>query len=301
MLKPFWCYYGGKWRSAPHYPAPRHDLLIEPFAGAAGYATRHHKHRVVLVEADPVVAELWRWLIGATEADVLALPAEVPTTVRDLGLPPGPSALIGFWIGKGGAVPRQSSSAWMRQGLNPSGWWGVEVRARIAAQVGAIKHWTLIEGSYEAAPDEEATWYIDPPYQRAGTHYRKRIVDYAALGAWCRTRRGQVIVCEEQGADWLPFEPFGSFKASPAKHGGKRCAEAVWLHDTTIPLKLGDRVRVGEVFGDGPHDSPGWATHGTEGRTGEIERIDYDGETARVRLDGDGVLHWYPVSILERP
>jgi hypothetical protein len=36
-----------------------------------------------------------------------------------------------------------------------------------AAQVGAIKHWTLIEGSYEAAPDEEATWYIDPPYQRA--------------------------------------------------------------------------------------------------------------------------------------
>jgi len=41
MLRPFWRYYGGKWRAAPRYPAPRHDLIIEPFAGAAGYAMRY--------------------------------------------------------------------------------------------------------------------------------------------------------------------------------------------------------------------------------------------------------------------
>jgi len=34
MLKPFWQYYGGKWRAAPHYPKPRHDTIVEPFAGA---------------------------------------------------------------------------------------------------------------------------------------------------------------------------------------------------------------------------------------------------------------------------
>lgn len=163
---------------------------------------------------------------------MLALPLEVPTTVRDLGLDPGPAALIGFWLNKGSAQPCQKPSAWMRGGTHASSFWGREVRARIASQVGAIKHWTLIYGSYDTAPDLEATWYIDPPYQRAGAggHYRRWIADYATLGAWCRTRRGQTIVCEEVGADWLPFEPFGVFKANESRTGGKRCAEAIWLN-----------------------------------------------------------------------
>lgn len=234
MLEPFWCYYGGKWRSAPHYPPPRFETIVEPFAGAAGYATRYHGRRVVLVEANHIIADLWDWLIGASEDDVLALPVEVPTTVRDLCLPPGPSALIGFWLNKGAASPCQSPSSWMRSGKHDASFWGPQVRERIAKQVGAIKHWTIIkadgEQAYEAAPDEEATWYVDPPYQRAGAHYRKRIADYAALGAWCRTRRGQVIVCEEVGADWLPFEPFGTFKANESQHGGKVCEEAIWTN-----------------------------------------------------------------------
>ena len=66
----------------------------------------------------------------------------------------------------------------------------------------------------------------------------------------------------------------------------------MWLNDTTIPLKIGDRVRIADAHGD----APGWITHGTE--AGEVERIDYEGETAHVRLDGDGLLHWYPVSLL---
>jgi hypothetical protein len=37
-LKPFFNYYGGKWRVARRYAPPEHDLIIEPFAGAAGYA-----------------------------------------------------------------------------------------------------------------------------------------------------------------------------------------------------------------------------------------------------------------------
>lgn len=117
----------------------------------------------------------------------------------------------------------------MRSGLRPKSYWGPEVRAQIASQVNAIKHWTVINASYEEAPDIEASFFIDPPYQRAGTHYRQKFKEFDSLGAWCKSRRGQVIVCEEAGADWLPFQPFGVFKASPAKHGGKKCSEAIWI------------------------------------------------------------------------
>lgn len=232
-LKPFWCYYGGKWRSAPRYPAPRHEMIIEPFAGAAGYATRYHDRKIVLVEADPLVAGLWRWLINASEGEIRALPLEVPTTIRELDLAPGPSALIGFWLNKGASAPRQSPSAWMRKGMHASSFWGREVRERIALQVGAIRHWTVIEGTYAAAPEVEATWYVDPPYQRAGVHYRRRLTpaEYPALGAWSKSRRGQVIVCEEVGADWLPFVSAFEAKANESRYGGKVCREAIWCSD----------------------------------------------------------------------
>ena len=56
-----------------------------------------------------------------------------------------------------------------------------------------------------------------------GDQYRCRDVDYEHLGDWCRSREGQVIVCEQQGADWLPFEALGNFKG---RRG--RSQEASW-------------------------------------------------------------------------
>jgi hypothetical protein len=38
--------------------------------------------------------------------------------------------------------------------------------------------------------------------------------EFANLGTWCQTRRGQVMVCEVAGADWLPFETFMAAKAA---------------------------------------------------------------------------------------
>lgn len=35
-LRPFWRYYGGKFRAAPRYPKPTRSKLIEPFARSAG-------------------------------------------------------------------------------------------------------------------------------------------------------------------------------------------------------------------------------------------------------------------------
>lgn len=232
MLHPFFTFYGGKWRAAPHYPTPRYPRIVEPFAGSAGYSVRHHLADVILVERDPVIAGLWRWLITVSATEVMALPLEIPTTIRDLGLAPGPSALIGFWCNKGAASPMQSPSSWMRGGTRPKSYWGEVIRRRVAEQVGAIRHWTLIEGDYSDAPDGEATHFVDPPYaNKAGSLYRTKFAGHVALGEWCRSRRGQVIACENDGATWLPFQHFRDIQSNPSKRGKGNSSESIWLSD----------------------------------------------------------------------
>lgn len=230
-LKPFWKYYGGKWRAAPHYPAPVHATIVEPFAGAAGYSLRYADRNVVLVEKDPSVAATWRYLMRVTPQEVLDLPdIRYDQSVDDLPrLCEEARMLIGWWINTGTAHPRKRPSARMRSGVWPNTFWGPAARERIASQVTAIRHWTLIEGDYTKAPDVEATWFIDPPYAHAGRHYAQQPDDFDALGAWCQTRNGQVMVCENAGATWLPFQPFMNIKANEGRHGGKVSHEALWV------------------------------------------------------------------------
>ncbi len=232
-LKPFFCFYGGKWRAAPKYPPPVHDLIIEPFAGAAGYSTRYADRKIVLLEKDPTIAALWRYLIHVTPEEILSLPLmSADQTVDDLNIPPEARSLIGFWLNKGAASPCLRPSSWMRSGIRPASFWGQTIRTRIASQVDRIKHWRVIEGSYVDAgsPSYEATWYVDPPYQRQGTHYRcsSDEIDFQHLGSWCRNLRGQVMVCEQAGAAWLPFITFATIKANESKHGKGICSEVLW-------------------------------------------------------------------------
>lgn len=234
-LKPFWAYYGGKWRAAPRYPAPLGGEIVEPFAGAAGYSTRHAHLNVTLFDADPTIAGLWDYLIHVDSAEILALPDvvdEVPAS-----LPQEARWLIGFWLNKGAASPCKSPSAWMRSGIRPNSYWCSAVRQRIASQVSSIRHWRVAQKSWAEIDVERfagATWYVDPPYVKAGKHYKYSDVDYTALGAWCRRLPGQVMVCEAQGADWLPFESFREIKASPSSRGGKKSAEVLWYKDDTV-------------------------------------------------------------------
>lgn len=234
-LRPFFCYYGGKWRAAPKYPPPEHDTIVEPFAGAAGYATRYPDRKVVLVERDPVVAALWRYLTSVTPAEIERIPAVVHGTVDDLPVCQEARWLVGFWCNKGASTPRKSPSSWMRSGIRSKSYWGNEVRTILASQVERIRHWTIIEGSYESAPDIEATWFVDPPYQKAGKHYRFSEIEFPKLAAWVEARHGLTIACENVGADWLPFIPFLRTKGSPAKHGGKVSLESVFIRRATMP------------------------------------------------------------------
>lgn len=252
-LRPFFCYYGGKFRAAPKYPTPEYNTIVEPFAGAAGYSTRYPDCKIVLVERDPIIAGLWRYLTRVSAAEIRALP-DMPfdgSSTDDLPVCQEARWLIGFWLNGGCASPRKHPSAWMKHSLlegdtwasghkaGAGSYWGASVRERIASQVDKIRHWQIIEGSYEQAPDVEATWFVDPPYAGAGKHYRfgASQIAYDRLAEWCVSRRGQTIVCENVGADWLPFVPFARIKANASKSGGKVSLEAIFVRKYTPAIE----------------------------------------------------------------
>ena len=234
-LKPFWRYYGGKWRAAPRYPAPLRAVIVEPFAGAAGYSLRHYERDVVLIDKYPVICEMWRYLIAVSPAEVRRIPEVEHVDALPDWVPQGARSLVGFWLNAATVSPRKQLSAGRKKlagmGCVFEGWTPA-TRERIAHQVGCIRHWLVYEGdalSFGDALDFDATWFVDPPYNnKAGSYYVHSDIDFAALGKWCRSRRGQVIACENEGATWLPFRPFATLKAGV---NGKGSREVIWTND----------------------------------------------------------------------
>ncbi len=229
ITSPFWRYYGGKFRAAPRYPGPGRRI-IEPFAGAAGYSLRYHDRDVLLVDAFDKVSEVWRFLIGATRDDILSIP--LVDAVADLpdAVPQEAKWLVGWCLNDGGQYPGRTLTPFGRTNIDAgvAAGWGDLRRARCARQVALIKHWRVVHGSYTDATDESATWFIDPPYNnKAGSKYKLSDVDYSALAEWCLSRRGRVIVCENEGATWLPFRRMRVLHGANAKS-----VEAIWWRDT---------------------------------------------------------------------
>ena len=97
-------------------------------------------------------------------------------------------------------------------------YWSETIKRQIAGQVDHIRHWDIIEGNYEDAPNVKAHWHIDPPYDNAaGSHYPENDIDRKSLAEWCRERLGWVQVCENDGATWLPFKPFSILNTCRAR------------------------------------------------------------------------------------
>lgn len=228
-LGPFFSYYGAKNQAGHLYPSPDYDTVIEPFCGSAGYSLLYPDRNVRLYDKDDRIVALWQWLIQATPDEVLEIPLFGPSirTTRDI---PGPDAvrhLVGFWANPASAMPKVTPT--------PRSKWNWDTRQRISRQVNRIKHWTCeLVDSYADIPNCDATWYVDPPYQQDGKWYRHSAdnIDFHHLGQWCRDRLGQVIVCENEGADWLPFRFLGRINAMA---GTSR--EVIYTQGCDVPIQ----------------------------------------------------------------
>lgn len=233
-LRPFFTYFGGKWRIAKRYPAPEHQVLVEPFAGSAGYALRYPDRDVLLCDLNPVVAGTWEYLISTPEEEILALPLWDGTwsSVEELDISQQAKWVIGWWLNKGTTSPGKSPSAWVRNGEAGENYWGPGVRERLARQVQHIRHWKILNQTYLDLPNQTATWFVDPPYEIAG-RYPVRAVDFAELATWSQSRMGQVMVCENAGAEWLPFRHFTDAKATHARYRTGVSKEVIWTGGIT--------------------------------------------------------------------
>lgn len=209
-------YYGRKSKIIKKYPKPTSDLIIEPFAGSATYALEYWEHDVVIVEMYEKIIRIWEYLKQASPQDVLSLPDVSPrenVSEKYKLLCEGERYLIGFCINRGSRFPKFTAGMMCN--------WN-EDKKRIAKDLHKIKHWNVVYGDYHCVGNPKATWFIDPPYQSQKL-YKHNDINYEELSNWCKFRKGQVIVCENQNANWLDFSPLTEFSGQY-----RRTQEVIW-------------------------------------------------------------------------
>lgn len=219
LLRPFFSYYGSRYRLAKHYPPPMYSEVIEPFAGAAGYSTYYARDlsKVSLFDVDPVVCGVWDYLIRVPVSELKRLPIDV-VSISELGdeIPQEAKWLIGFGLGAANASPRLTRTSSVtteiyRKGFITANFWGPRGLDKLIRQVPLIRNWTIQNKSYTdiAVDSRRVTWFVDPPFVAMGRHYKfgSQQIDYNNLACFCRSLPGQTIVCEEASAGWLPFTP----------------------------------------------------------------------------------------------
>lgn len=229
MIHPIIKSYGSKWSLTRRgvYPKPKFKRITEKCAGGAGYSLNHCEHEVTLIELDPDIVAAWRWILYARASDIRALPVELEAgiDIRSLDIPYGAACLIRGWQRVG------RNDCWTVSKWNGMpGMWGGATRDRIARDVQKIRHWQVIHGDWSIGVPEPCTEFVDPEYQH-NKGYRCGRFDYARLAIHCTEslkRGNQVIVCEQKGADWLPFRELVTVNAGCAHHPKKQSTEMIW-------------------------------------------------------------------------
>jgi 16S rRNA G966 N2-methylase RsmD len=198
-------YYGSKSSIAHLYPKPKFGLIVEPFAGSAKYSLEYFDREVILVDKYRVVIEIWKYLQQASPKDILGLPRlKEGQTLNDFNLSEIEKLFLGFNIKQGSPVPSNKTNR--RNTVDRPNKQNFQL-TKIANNLFKIRHWKFIHGTYECLANKEATWFIDPPYFKGGEYYfhGSKQIDFLALKKWAGSRVGQVIVCENSSASWMPF------------------------------------------------------------------------------------------------
>jgi len=179
-------------------------LIIEPFAGSARYSLKYYEKECWLNDSYKTITDIWDWIISATEEQIKAiLELKKGENLNNFDLDPKLKLLMGFIVNSGVQYPRLTCSKWAANYKEFS-----KHKKRMLDYCGKLKHWKTTNLDYKELPDIEATWFIDPPYEAAKERYKKDRINYQELAEWCKSRKGQVIVCENSDSSkWLPFIP----------------------------------------------------------------------------------------------
>ena len=175
-----------------------------------------------------VIIEIWKYLQNASKNDILGLPKLYKgMDLRQLDISEIEIKFLGFLAGQGGMQPRfkVSPRSDFDKLTTPN------LYKNIANNLFKIKHWNIKQGDYKDLINENATWFIDPPYQFGGEHYKEssKNIDFQELGEWCKSRNGQTIVCENSKANWLDFKPICKIQGAAQTF----TTEAIWSNHET--------------------------------------------------------------------
>lgn len=210
--------------------------MIEPFAGSAGYSLVWCEHDVELFDIYEPIVGAWDYLIHASEQEIRNLPIDFDH-IDEIKVVQEARYLIGLNLASATARPVKRRSKWARwqaqRGIN-SQHWGDHKKGVIIRQQKYIRHWKVRLGSYDEIPNQDATWFIDPPYQAPpGRHYAHSDLDYNALTHWVRTRQGQFIACEMYPCTWGRFRPFTTVASRQHQRSGGsvQVKELVWTSE----------------------------------------------------------------------
>ena len=243
-MKPFFKYFGSKYRMARYYGWPQYDTVIEPFAGSACYSVYWEPKNVLLYDKDENVCDMWDYLINCSIDDIKKLPDWIESMEQIFEYSNAEQHLLCRYIyqSPGKNIPKKSNLGFYKRfvAVNRDGYpdpdnkytnrteWSPKIKDKLINQKSLIKNWKVQNVSYENIPDTKAHWFIDPPYNNSNladkyVHSYKDI-DYTHLAKWCASRTGYVSVCEKGGATWLPFT---ELKVNSNQHNNKY-TEVVW-------------------------------------------------------------------------
>ena len=149
---------------------------------------------------------MWKWLQNCSPKDILSLPRlKFGESTDDYTFDCVEAKwFVGMIIVGGPTQPKKTASKW-KTVIRPN---TQNYKLKFASEnIWKIRHWKIELGDYKEIDNEEATWFIDAPYQTGGKYYVHSEIDYSHLAEWSQSRMGEVIVCENTKATWLPFSP----------------------------------------------------------------------------------------------